>query len=194
MELSEGQIRRLKRIMLGANSGGNRMSQTFGLEGHGGAQTSSGGISSARHSGDLLHDSIKEKRQRLHQTLTATPPGVLTNLTSMNVLSTRINFQHFNEGRNPGGSSGPGGPGGPGRGGPGGPGGPSSGGPGGPGAPGNGGPGGPGAPGSGGPGGPGGPSRPGSGGPGAPGGPGGPGAPGSGDPGRGPGASRSGHM
>merc|ERR1712112_600345 len=109
MELSEGQIRRLKKIMLGANSGGNRMSQTFGLWGQGGAQSSSGGISSARHSGDLLHNSIKEKRQRLHQTLTATPPGVLTNLTSMNVLSTRVNFQHYNQGRNPGGPGAPGG-------------------------------------------------------------------------------------
>merc|ERR1712112_329417 len=132
MELSEGQIRRLKKIMLGANSGGNRMSQTFGLEGHGEAQTSSGGISSARHSGDLLHNSIKEKRRRLHQTLTATPPGVLTNLTSMNVLSTRTNFQHFNERRNPGGpgdGGGNGDPDGHGSGGPG-SGGPGSGGPG----------------------------------------------------------------
>ena len=118
IEVSEAQVSRLrKRSTMHQNLEGRSVSITGNAENR---LFSSVGIT-AKTTGDFLDNVLNSKRMKSHQPLTATPAGRHTMVTSMNMLSTRVNHGNYSAQKGSGnpGDNGDGGDGGddPGRGG-----------------------------------------------------------------------------
>ena len=92
IEVSEAQVNRLrKRSTMHQNLEGRSVSITSNTENR---FLSSAGIT-AKTTGDFLDDVLNSKRVKSHQPLTATPAGRHTMVSSMNMLSTRVNYNNY---------------------------------------------------------------------------------------------------